>query len=120
MSDLVFALKAVLARDDERVGFGQKILDPFQWGQRQMDHPPTTVLEWLDVNIPDHDATLATAWWRQPNTYPRVVPFTSFPGQSHDRSFSPDGNQIRLYWRERMAHTGHLRQTDLCHQPRCD
>lgn len=36
--------------------------------------------------------------FRRPATTPRVVPFTSFPGQKSTPVFSPDGNQIAFIW----------------------
>ncbi|MGE0132973.1 MAG: protein kinase [Blastocatellales bacterium] len=36
--------------------------------------------------------------FRRPFTSPRVVPFTSFPGQKSTPVFSPDGNQIAFIW----------------------
>jgi eukaryotic-like serine/threonine-protein kinase len=46
-------------------------------------------------------ATAAGFWMRSfrgPPVSPRVVPFTSFPGQKASPVFSPDGNQIAFIW----------------------
>ena len=41
---------------------------------------------------------LSLSYFRRPPTSPRVVPFTSFPGQKSNPVFSPDGNQIAFIW----------------------
>jgi Tol biopolymer transport system component/serine/threonine protein kinase len=41
---------------------------------------------------------LSVALFRRPTVSPRVVPFTSFPGQKYSPVFSPDGNQIAFIW----------------------
>src|SRR6185436_4678088 len=41
---------------------------------------------------------LLVGYLRRPPVSPRVVPFTSFPGQKSSPVFSPDGNQIAFIW----------------------
>jgi eukaryotic-like serine/threonine-protein kinase len=41
---------------------------------------------------------LLVSYLRHPPVSPRVVPFTSFPGQKSNPVFSPDGNQIAFIW----------------------
>ncbi len=41
---------------------------------------------------------LLVSYLRHPPVSPRVVPFTSFPGQKSSPVFSPDGNQIAFIW----------------------
>lgn len=41
---------------------------------------------------------LSVGYFRHPPVSPRVVPFTSIPGQKSNPVFSPDGNQIAFIW----------------------
>jgi eukaryotic-like serine/threonine-protein kinase len=104
MSDLVFALEGLLSPGTMSVSASAErswILSNGANGARG---------KWITSRLPAWSGWIAAAifmtttlmlaivWWRQPNTYPRVVPFTSFPGQKSRPVFSPDGNQIAFYW----------------------
>jgi Tol biopolymer transport system component len=43
-------------------------------------------------------AFLSLSFFRRPPVSPRVLPFTSFPGQKSSPVFSPDGSQIAFIW----------------------